>query len=63
MRCRCDADVTSRGPKVTRLRGNPPRERTSRVIKHFRKADDAHFLHWEDQAWQLTGNKIGEATC
>jgi hypothetical protein len=59
MKCRCDADVTSRGPKVKAFRSG--RWKVSRVISHYRKADEAYFWHWEDQAWQLVGNKLETA--
>ncbi len=57
MKCRCDADVTNRGPKMAVMRGMPPRRKVSRVISHYRESDSAYFWHWEDQAWNLKGNK------
>lgn len=53
MRCRCEADEEHKGPKVTVLRGKPAVKKTSRVVSHFRRRDNAHFWHWEDQAWDL----------
>lgn len=51
MRCRCEADETQVGPKMSAVRNGI--SRVSRVITHYRKRDQARFWHWEDQAWDL----------
>ena len=52
-KCRCEADKTQVTRPITMLRGNPKRKKTSRMVRHYRVRDGAHFWHWEDQSRNL----------
>lgn len=45
--CDCEADVTQVSTVREVIRGMPPRRIRSRMVRHWRERDDAHFWHWE----------------
>jgi len=47
--CDCEADITQFSTVREMIRGKPPVKKRSRQIRHWRKQDNAHFWHWEDQ--------------
>lgn len=51
--CDCEADETVVSTPRIRVVKKPPTYRPvrkeSRIVRHYRKRDEAHFWHWEDQ--------------